>query len=201
MRKSFFLVWISVLILFSCKQFSTKQASASMKDGVDAVFGSGGTDTFKVGDLDNDGQPNLVFMKKPITEGFVDPDEGMTECSGGCNVIFTFDAKIPSFTHQTSIGGMVMDAGDLNEDGISELLYAPDWISSCWGSLFVYSLQDNKWIVAGSVAVYTCEENDYHKRLKKIDKEKFELVGQDWNEEQTELIDVKQVFSFSEKAI
>ncbi|MBK7639483.1 MAG: hypothetical protein IPJ22_05435 [Bacteroidetes bacterium] len=34
-----------------------------MKDGVDAVFGSGGTDTFKVGDLDNDGQPNLVFMK------------------------------------------------------------------------------------------------------------------------------------------
>ena len=50
MRKSFFLVWISVLILFSCKQFSTKQASTSMKDGVDAVFGSGGTDTFKVGD-------------------------------------------------------------------------------------------------------------------------------------------------------
>ncbi|MBK7139953.1 MAG: hypothetical protein IPH74_13450 [Bacteroidetes bacterium] len=92
---------------------------------------------------------------------------------------------------------MVMDAGDLNEDGISELLYVPDWISSCWGSLFVYSLQDNKWIVAGSVAVYTCEEIDYHKRLKKIDKEKFELVGQDWNDDQTELIDVPQVFRIS----
>lgn len=201
MKRNILLILVSLFLFFSCKQLSTKQASSSLKDGIDAVFGTGGTDTFKVGDLDHDGQPDSVFMKKPITEGFVDPDEGMTECPGGCNVIFTFNGKIPSFTHQTSIGGVVMDAGDLNEDGISELLYAPDWISSCWGSLFVYSLQNGKWIVAGSVPVYTCEVNDYQKRLNKIDKEKFELIGQDWNEAQTELIEVKQVFSFSEKAI
>lgn len=201
MKRNFLFVWICVFMLFSCKQLSPKNASTSLKDAVEAVFGSGGTDTFTVGDLDGDGLPNMVFMKKPITEGFVDPDEGMTECPGGCNVSFSFGGKIPPFEHQTSIGGLVLDAGDLNEDGVGELLYVPDWISSCWGSIFVYSLNKGKWICPGSVAVYTCEGNDYLKRLRKIDKEKFELIGQDWNTDQTALVDIPQTFSFLNAAI
>lgn len=194
MKYYFYLVCL--LFLVSCKPISSKDATSSVKDGVEALFGSGGVDTFIVGDLDGDGLPNKAFQKKPITEGFVDPDEGMTECPGGCNVSISFDAKIPTLIHENSIGGLIYDAGDLNEDGISELLYAPDWISSCWGALIVYSLQNKQWINVGSVGIYTCEAQEYLKRLKKVDKTKFQLVGQDWNDDQTKLVDVPQFFSF-----
>ena len=184
-----------------CELPDKEQAAADSGDLIDKVFSNPTIDTFLLGDINGDGAKDMAFLKKPITEGFVDPDEGNADCPGGCNVEISFSSNVPAIHHETSIGGFLMDAGDLNEDGHAEVLYVPDWITSCWGGLFIYAYDGQKWSNPGSVGIYSCNEQDYFQRVRKIDKHSFVLIGQDWNEDQTELKDVPQTFYFQKDAL
>lgn len=201
MNYSLVAIMFVVVAFQACKFPDKKQAAADSSDLMDKIFSTPTVDTFQIGDVDGDGKKDRAFLKKPITEGFVDPDEGNAECPGGCNVEISFSTDIPVIKHETSIGGFLMDAGDLNEDGKSELLYVPDWITSCWGGLFLYTYDGQKWSNPGSVGIYYCDEQDYLKRIRKIDKNSFILIGQDWNDDQTVLIDVPTTFHFQKEAL
>jgi hypothetical protein len=45
------------------------------------------------------------------------------------------------------------NAGDLDDDGMCELYFVPDWFTSNWTGLNIYSLKQNKWILLGQGSI------------------------------------------------
>lgn len=65
----------------------------------------------------------------------------------------------PTLVHHQAIGAKLFLAGDLNNDQQPELLLCPEWFSSCWASVNLYSLPGSNWKNVASGNIYFCAEN------------------------------------------
>ena len=72
------------------------------------------------------------------------------------NVFFS-NAR-PQLTYKNAIGADLALAGDLNGDGVQELLLRPDWFSSCWASVNLFSLKGNSWKLVKTGSMYFCSD-------------------------------------------
>jgi hypothetical protein len=148
-------------------------------------------DTFYFGDLNNDGQKDTAIVFSPFCAYFTADDS----YEGGCeddscftNVKFSFTPFILS--HSSALGFQTFfSTGDLNTDGIKEVAFIPNWFQSCWQSIFVYSLADNKWDQIGEGRVYACSDEDFSRRVSKINNHRFKIITTIWNYDLTELVD------------
>jgi hypothetical protein len=94
------------------------------------------------GDFNGDGKPDKMWIIRPET---TDDMNCKGECA--CKILFS-DSKIPVLKIDQSIDGILQNAGDLNEDGKDEILFIPDWFTSCWKGANLFTLMDGKWIKA-----------------------------------------------------
>lgn len=113
------------------------------------------TDTILLKDINNDRMPDTAFVYTPPTLGSVD-EKGNVEYQIGCvdnncyNKI-TFSCGLPEIRIEDTVWGAIENAGDLNGDGISELLFEPGWFTSSMGHLYLYSFKNGKWEINTSV--------------------------------------------------
>lgn len=106
-------------------------------------------DTVLLGDIDNDKQPDTVFVLSPETI-----EEELSCKDSVCSTLFVFsNKKYPVLLHEQALGGSVSNAGDIDGDGICELCFVPDWFTSNWTSLNVYSLKEGKWFLLGEGSI------------------------------------------------
>jgi hypothetical protein len=70
-------------------------------------------------------------------------------CEGPCimQIIFS-DPAIKPISVDSSIGGRLMNLGDLNGDGKDELGIQTDWFQGCWRSYFVFTNENGVWVRA-----------------------------------------------------
>jgi len=73
------------------------------------------------------------------------------------NVFFS-NTNFPKLTYKSAIGADLALAGDLNGDGVQELLLRPDWFSSCWASINLFSLKGNTWKLIKKGSMYFCSD-------------------------------------------
>ncbi|MFI5148488.1 MAG: hypothetical protein ACHQRM_02070 [Bacteroidia bacterium] len=137
-------------------------------------------DTILIGDLNKDGIGDTAFLIPPRIKDM--------DCKGDCICRIRFSCHLPDLDSLTGIGGTIANAGDLDNNGICEIAFVPDWFTSAWHTLSVYGFRNNKWQRFGSVDVYTnylYDEKDYHdyfkKRVKKIKDRRFQLIGDSLN--------------------
>ncbi len=129
-------------------------------------------------------------------------DETMECIDSSCTTWFRFtDTQFPDFSQVQSLGGVLGNAGDLDDDGICELYFVADWFTSNWADLSIYSLKKNKWtrIASGSVRRNEGEEEDslflpYEKRIIKQSKGNFEILENVMIEDGTEKLISKKLF-------
>jgi hypothetical protein len=62
----------------------------------------------------------------------------------------------PALTYKNAIGAELYLTRDLDADQQPELLLRPEWFSSCWSSLNLYSLKNNAWKLIKSGSMYFC---------------------------------------------
>ncbi|MDR0682572.1 MAG: hypothetical protein LBG15_12110 [Dysgonamonadaceae bacterium] len=88
--------------------------------------------------------------------------ESEFECYGECVSYIQFsDPDIPSIRYENSIGGELVNEGDLNENGTDEIGFAPYWFTSAWISYCVWTLSNGKWIDAVEpISVHTTFQNE-----------------------------------------
>ncbi len=72
--------------------------------------------------------------------------------------VFFSNPSWPKLSYKNAIGADLALAGDLNGDGRQELLLRPDWFSSCWASLNLFSLKARKWKLIKSGSMYFCSD-------------------------------------------
>lgn len=94
------------------------------------------TDKFEIGDINNDSITDTAFVyTPPVIWG------GGGNC---CNTI-RFSASLPGFTHDGSVWGSIESVGDLDKDGVAELLFSPGWFQSNNFTVYLYTLKEGKW--------------------------------------------------------
>ncbi len=148
-------------------------------DEFDNTYSLHDRNVFSITDLKDEKKTVSVNMYTPRIKA-----DGMNCEDETCTTFFEFkDEVYPSFSHTQALGGAVDNAGDLDNDGVCELYFVPDWFTSNWTGLNVYSLKNNKWkkIAHGSIRRSDIGETDslylsYEKRIIKHNEKYFELL-------------------------
>lgn len=112
-------------------------------------------DTVLVQDLNNDGISDTAFVLTPPTLASIDKQGTihfeMGCANGDCYNKITFSCEAPELIFENSVWGTVENAGDLNGDGMNELIFCPGWFTSSMTHLYVYTLRNGKWEQVASV--------------------------------------------------
>lgn len=83
--------------------------------------------------------------------------------------IYFSNKNWPVLDFKNAIGADLALAGDLDGDLQPELLLRPDWFSSCWASVNLFSLKNNKWDLVKNGSMYFCSDQyPLNKRVVKI---------------------------------
>lgn len=81
------------------------------------------------------------------------------------NVLFS-NKKWPTLNFKQAIGADLYLVKDLDGDDEPELLLRPEWFSSCWASINLFSLKDNAWKLIKKGSMYYCaDEYPLSKRI------------------------------------
>jgi len=90
-----------------------------------------------LGDYDGNGTKEYAYTKV---------SDCSDECDGKCETIIYFsDTKIKPFTISPAKDGTLYNLKDLNNDGKDDIGFYPNWCTSCWHPLYVYTLSKNIW--------------------------------------------------------
>ena len=115
------------------------------------------------GDFNGDGKPEYAWITRPK----LNKDE--TACIGPCEARINFsDPKIKSIILAKSIGGTLVNLGDLNNDGKDDIGLLPDWFTSCWRSYITYTLKTGTWKYL--VAPFPIHCNEWESGVKPLEK-------------------------------
>lgn len=148
-------------------------------------------DTIVLGDMNGDGKQDTAFSISPLYNLGLEDDIGPEGCQDdSCltKIYFSFDSTI--LYHESALGCQVLfPTEDLNSDGIKEIAFIPNWFQSCWQGLYVYSLVDKHWSNIGTGSVFACSEEDFSKRVRKVNSNHFEIISMKWNDDGGEIID------------
>ena len=127
-------------------------------------------DSLEIGDVNHDGMVDSAIVFSPLIN-----ETALYECADdSCMTFVQFNFTDELLMHTGAIGFIQFwNAGDLNDDGYDELGVIPDWFTSCWSALYVYSHFEDGWKPIGVGSVYNCIEDDYSWRVKKINSEEF----------------------------
>ncbi|UZT97819.1 hypothetical protein ODZ84_22045 [Chryseobacterium fluminis] len=89
------------------------------------------------GDFNGDGKKEYAYTKLKDCND---------DCDGACETVIYFsDKNIKPFTISPSRDGTLYNLSDLNNDGKDDLGFYPDWCTSCWHPLYVYTFTKNGW--------------------------------------------------------
>lgn len=105
-----------------------------------------------------------------VKNKLVEDDIGDKQKSYLINVFFA-PKNWPMLAFDKAIGADISSPGDLDGDGQPELLLRPEWFSSCWSSINLFSLKHNRWKLVKTGSMYFCSDQyPLAKRIIKSDK-------------------------------
>ncbi len=163
MKRYCFLLCIGVL--FACRNRETKEVEVNTKTFmIDSEKHE--VDSILIGNKDT----AFVVKSKIDTNGI---DTGKVY---EINILFS-NKKWPTLNFKQAIGADLFLVEDLNGDNNPELLLRPEWFSSCWSSINLFSLKDNSWKLIKKDSMYFCaDEYPLSKRIEKINNKYYLLT-------------------------
>lgn len=184
----------SILILylvFSGCKYSLKTPNAPMHalifkspSPVPLIFTKHQTiDTIMLGDINFDFSPDTAFVISPLHSYWsanYNSDDWCDDPYCTSEVLFNFDTTI---LRSTGLGFYQLFATeDLDEDGLREIVLIPNWFHSNWQCIEVYRLHAFNWERIGQGSVFTSNEYNYKRYIRKIRKNEFDLYSMEYEE-------------------
>lgn len=157
MRHYHFLLLVLISVVIACQTKETKNVEVN-------------TETFMV-DADSVAIDTLLISKNDtafVIKPKVAKDSTLQDKKAfEINVLFS-NKKWPALNFKQAIGADLYMVGDINGDNQPELLLRPEWFSSCWSSINLFSLKDNSWSLVKVGSMYFCaDEYPLSKRIEK----------------------------------
>ncbi len=117
---------------------------------------------------------DTVWLSKTDTAFIIRPALGTDSMScpeEPCRIRIRFSNQLPDLEYPQAIGADLHLAGDLNGDGQPELLLRPEWFTSCWSAINVFSLKNGAWKKITTGSMYWCSDDlPLSKRVEKTGK-------------------------------
>ncbi|MDQ8004552.1 MAG: hypothetical protein REI64_07100 [Pedobacter sp.] len=156
MKKYFFLLFLASVI-FACRNKQTKEVEVTIKTFmVDA-------DTTVVDTVLLSEKDTAFVIKPKITDDPTLQEKKVFEI----NILFN-DKKWPTLNFKQAIGADLFLVEDVDGDNKPELLLRPEWFSSCWASVNLFSMKDGAWKMVKNGSMYFCaDEYPLSKRIEK----------------------------------
>lgn len=156
---------LSVTVLLACQNKETKKMAVTSK-------------TF-VMDADKQQLDTVILGQKDTA--IIIKDKLDTADTGGqkeryeINIMFS-NKKWPTLKFSNAIGADLFVVDDIDGDKKPELLLRPEWFSSCWASINLFSLKEGAWKLVKKGSMYFCA-NEYplSRRIEKQD-DKYYLL-------------------------
>ncbi len=146
MKRYYFLLLLIGLSL-ACRNKETKNVEVKTKTfmvDADTIL----IDTLLISEKDT------AFVIKPKVE----QDSSLQEKKVfEINVLFS-NKKWPTLNFKEAIGADLYLVKDLDGDNRPELLLRPEWFSSCWASINLFSIKDNAWKLVKKGSMYYCAD-------------------------------------------
>lgn len=163
--KHYFLLLLFASVFISCRNNETKEVEVSTKTFmVDAEKHE--IDSLLIGENDT------AFVVKNKVDA---KDVGTSRAVYEINIMFS-NKKLPILYFKNAIGADLYIVGDLDGDKQPELLLRPEWFSSCWASINLFSLKENAWHLVKQGSMYFCsDEYPLTNRIEKQD-DKYYLL-------------------------
>lgn len=131
------------------------------------------TDTIVIGDINNDKVIDTAYITAEDTEPF--------ECVD-CDINITFSAGLSPIRFEGAIGGNIENIGDIDADGMCEIILIPHWYVGCWGKMRFYTYKNNKWVFLDDARTRICEEESFLPRIKKVNRNKIRVMEEVWED-------------------
>ncbi len=107
----------------------------------------------------------FLVKNKPVKDDMGDKQKDYI-----VHIYFT-NTNWPQLTYKNALGADLFLTGDLDGDQQPELLLRPEWFSSCWASINLFSLKGNMWQPVKSGNMYFCADKyPLAKRIIKTEK-------------------------------
>lgn len=111
-----------------------------------------------LGDMNKDTIVDTAYVRLPK---YID-ESSWGDCkNGGCEVEISFSFTPTKIQLSNAVDAGIEAIGDVNQDGIQEVVVVPGWIIGCWGQYRFYSLQHELWSEFGRANRYICDEEPY----------------------------------------
>ncbi|WP_415326668.1 hypothetical protein [Chryseobacterium sp. MMS23-Vi53] len=122
-----------------------------------------------LGDFNGDGKSEYAYTKV---------NDCSDECDGKCETVIYFsDKNIKPFTISPAKNGTLYNLKDLNNDGKDDIGFYPDWCTSCWHPLYVYTLKKDKWEpLVSPISTHCSQWEDEKFPIKKDPKKKGYVI-------------------------
>ena len=145
------------MMMLACQNKGTKKVEVTSKTFVmDAEKQQ--LDTVVLGEKDT-----AIIVKDKLDTG----DTGGKKQRYEINIMFS-NKKWPTLKFSEAIGADLFVVGDIDGDQKPELLLRPEWFSSCWASINLFSLKEGAWKLVKKGSMYFCaDEYPLSKRIEK----------------------------------
>ncbi len=157
------------------------------------------TDVVVLGDINSDTVIDTAYMTHPK---WISEDEYYGDCTNhSCSITVAFSFKAPSIQHSDAVDAWVKSIGDIDEDGIDEIVVAPGWFIGCRGKRYFYTMKNGKWQLIGETYYFNCigEDEEFDPEVKKTARARFETPTLEFLEDEGEEITVTKTFTIKSK--
>jgi len=152
--------------------FTSTILSAQKRPAPDAFHD---IDTIAIGDINNDLIIDTAYVYGPK---WINTDDGYGDPKvTPYNINVYFSINVPPIFIEDAVGAQVENIGDIDEDGIAEIIIVPGWFIGCWGQLSFYSFKD-RWNYLGSASRNVCSEYSFRRFIKRVNKKKIKVSEQ-----------------------
>ncbi|WP_343533710.1 hypothetical protein [Pedobacter sp.] len=151
------LLFLTVMILFACQNKRTNKVEVTSKTFI----------------MDSEKQELDTVILGEKDTAIIVKDKLDTDDTGGkkdryeINIMFA-NKKWPTLKFSEAIGADLYVVDDIDGDHKPELLLRPEWFSSCWSSINLFSLKEGAWKIVKKGSMYFCaDEYPLSKRIEK----------------------------------
>jgi hypothetical protein len=152
-----------------------------------------------LGDINGDGKPDTATVYPPRFISPSDPMQGCLHDSSYCRI--RFSCNLPDLYPVIGIGEVMASVGDLNHDGFCEIAFVPEWLTSVWQSLSVYSIKDGKWKLMGQGSINLEKlEGDpdfFRHRVVRVDDKHFKIISDSLSADTDSILQNAKVFTLN----
>lgn len=164
-----------------------KLVSKSLKDSLIKPL----IERFILGDINGDNIVDTAFIYTPARIKELRGEKDSLPCNGKCYNKITFSCGFSPIVVEDCIEGKIEAIDDLNEDGNKELIFQTSWFNGTSVDIYIYSFINNKWEFLARTSLYF--RDSYKNRVRKINKNKFELIEETWDAKNQVTRDKKRI--------